>query len=816
MKRLFAALVLPFALGLPAAEVWIPGGRTPGADALTEVLKQRGLTVSVGGDAVPTDARLIVFPPGYAVSDALREKLEAFYRRGGAIVVTDRRNLGAPSPRPAAIRALSGFAGGQKLSTASYRDGSLKLRIPVRPGEIAAQDDLLVLDAAGDFNSEVLSVVLTGRDGRQFVHYADLAREKKRIVLRFADFVFTGADGESELEFTLVRPPGTKARVMEKIRPEEIARITVGVSCRHAWHDKGGSFTLAAAAVARDTAPGADDRRSGVLRQWTTQLDRLKIELPTSFLDPLDGTDGNSVPVRPRIRGREADDKHFADEMRRRAARRIVLADAPDGKPSAVLDLPASPRNPDPAWGAVVGPDAAGGLAARMAGFLLKKPHFADVMFDLAGSGKDVRLCAKIRITDPGREMPGELRLTVGDLPTAVRRIELKPGVNEYAVPLAEIPETFDWLSIPWSAELTTAAGQDTIRDRADAKNMTEYLLRHLDILQSSHPDGRWSHHFFADVYAARAMAVLGVKTGRPELTAKAERMIAGLIARQHPDGALPMGYGEQKNLAWVADNGTAALALVHLASWLPDRRDAYLAAVRRWYAWRESFRITPEKAAELRREFRDDAHTVPGFYGIGLNDGPYFGKGKKFARAERIERGPLWVLGISMASLPGYVRLTGDGAVRAVAVENLQVFCRHAKTLNFFSAETVFLYLRYLSDAPDRERAEALFRDFMRSRADVRGLDLFAKGGRTTLDHLPLLYGMRTFGSTQETRAALARAMLFQGSENSPYSIFQVGELYRHSSHGTSIAAARYAGSFTLVWLVELRYPGATLPKEE
>lgn len=814
MKRFLAAFVLPLSLGLFAAEVWIPGARTSGAEALAESLKTRGIPAGIGGEErIADDTRLIVFPPGYAVSDALRESLDTFYWRGGAIIVTDPRNLGAPAPRPASFRPLGG------LRDPVSRTGTEKVRLAVREGMIRETNKLLVFEAKGDFNSEVLSVVLTDRAGRQFIHYADLERRWRKYALRFADFVFTGIVGNSELEFLLVKVPGATVRIADRIRPEEIVSVTFGISPRHAWNDKPVSFSLARIGAAGDAAPGADGRRSGILRRWTTQLDRIGVRLPTSFLDPLDGTDGFAVPDRQRIRGREADDKHFAEEMHRRAARRLVLAARPDGRPTAVLSISSSPRNPDPAWGAVVLPETAfapGGEAVRhivrMAEILLQEPHFTDVSFDLADVGGDVRLCARLRFMNPGAAIPGELSLTVGTLAPVRASVTLAPGANECTLTLGAIPEKFDFLHISWRVTLKTAFGGETVDDCADAAEMTEDLLTHLDVLQASHPDGRWSHHFFADVYAARAMAVLGVQTDRPDLIAKAERMIAGLVSRQHPDGALPMGYGERKRLAWVADNGTAALALVHLASWLPEKKTAYLGTVRRWYAWRESFRITPEKSAALRREFRDEKNTVPGFYGIGLNDGPYFEKGAKFPEPVRIERGPVWVLGISMASLPGYVRLTGDAGIRELARENWRVYREHAGPLNFFSAESVYWMYHYLADLPDHARAEAMLRDFMRRCGQTRGDALFGKGGRATLDHLPLLYCMRTFGSSPEARAVLARALLFQGSKKSPYSVSQVGDLYSHSSHGTSIAAARYAGSLTLVWLVELRYPGSTL----
>ncbi|MBO5763132.1 MAG: hypothetical protein J6R85_04595, partial [Lentisphaeria bacterium] len=569
--------------------------------------------------------------------------------------------------------------------------------------------------------------------------------------------------------------------------------------------------------VAEDAAPEADFRRSGYPLRYTVPLGRTKTVLPGAFFDPLDGSDGVSVPPRPHIRGREVDDKQFTGDMHRRAARRIAL-DA-----SAVISIPASAENPEPAWGAMVYPAAEycdGGkiveTAAEMAAFLLKKPHFSNLYFDLEGEGDAAKLCARLRINNPGAAQKATFAVTVQGLTGGSGAMMLQPGCNETVVVFGDVPENFDYRTIAWDAVLQTAAGEDKIADRSDAEEMVSYLTGHLKQLQNSHRDGRWSHHYFADVYAARALAVLGLERNNPEYLTDAVRMIHGLISRQQPEGCLPMGYGEQRQISWVADNGTAVLALIQMASRLPEQRQTYLDVARRWYPWRESFRITPERAEQLRKEFGENPETIQvEFYGIGYNDGPFFEKGK-LQETIRIERGYVWTTGISMPSLPGYYQMTGDKDVLDIAKANLKEYLRLVGPLNYFAGEAVYWMYRYMPDNADSLAAKkALLEKFLPRCTGERGYYLFEKGGRMTLDHLTLLYCMREFGATPVMRAALTRAMLNHGSATSPYSVYRIGALYRHSSHGTSIAAARYAGSFPLIWLTELLYPGSTLMEE-
>ena len=287
------------------------------------------------------------------------------------------------------------------------------------------------------------------------------------------------------------------------------------------------------------------------------------------------------------------------------------------------------------------------------------------------------------------------------------------------------------------------------------------------------------------------------------------------LLARQYAEGALPMGYGECRRIAWVADNGTAVLAPVQLASFLPPKKAAYLKAVRRYYDWRETFRITPERARQLDRQFGPSEHNRIGTYGIGYNDGPFFEK-QKTAETIRVERGYPWTLGISMVSLPGYYRLTGDEAAARLAQQNLTDYLEMEKQPNYFGAEALFWMYAYLPDrAAAGDAARRLLDGSLPRMLAERGPAGLGISARRTLDMLSLLYLQRHLENSPRLRAAMLRHLWCHADPEAPFSVRRIGDSVRHSSHGFSIGAA-HATSFVAIWLTELLYPGATLLNPE
>lgn len=856
------------------ADALIFGGDGPLSRNLQKSLAAHRISSRIGGDRLD-GVRLLVVPPEVRLSEELRRQLPEFFKAGGALLTMGPENFGVPAPQPGKLKLLpeldpasglwecrgskilrSGVYAGPnarrflEIVSPEMRDGSIFFKYKKLDGLIGRDDRLLVFRACGDYESNLVSVSVTDRDGNQFVSYADLDREWRDYVLRFADFVPLGKPRGGDFEFGGKLDGEPAAPPAIALDPANISSIAIGLSNRHLWWDKPGRIQLADIAVAPDLAASAG--RSGYAMRYAVPYGKNNILLGDDGVDLFDGGEAIAgavlqpsawatevlavpagkiqaarafaVPPRPFIRGREEDDKAFTDAIRRRADRRITVLASADGRPAAQLILPADELNTYGAAGVIGLPAAAyaadgAGLPifGAMANYLLNRPQIAGVFIDLSGTPERTGLVARVRLRNPApRPADVALTLNAGPLPAVAAPATVPAGqALDLEIPLPEVPEAFPFTGFDWSMTLGSTVGNDRIGSAISAAKTLEYLTDRMLFLQSTHRDGRISHHYFSDIYGVRAMVALGTNTGRPELVRAGERLLEGLTSRQFAEGALPMGYGEAKRIGWVADNGTAVLALVQLASWLPERREHYLDVTRRYYDWRETFYISPERAKELAARFGPSEETmIAGTYGIGYNDGPFFER-EKLKETIRIERGYPWVLGISMVSLPGYYQLTGDAKVLATAERNLRDYLPLVPSPNYFGAEALYWMYRYLPDRALAKQAAARIADgFVPAVLADRGFIAFERGGRKTLDLLSLIYYWREFENSPRIRAALLKHIWNHADPDSPFSVYRVGAQVRHSSHGFSIAAARYAGTVSSVWFAELLYPESTLLK--
>lgn len=855
MKKIVIKLLL-FAgiLTLRAADVMIYGERTLFAEQLAARLKQQGMTVDVARHGDFSGSRLVILPPETPYSDEISAKLRLYQ---GALMVMGQKIPAASSAekllvdwRTGSFR-LRGDKNGSctqekngfiQVRNSYFRDGSIYLEM--KDIALAPGSDCLKFQVSGGADSDLLSIAVTARNGRQFVSYVPLTGRMKTAVLRYADFLALPPDAVPWEEFSSRERPPEPWLSDDRLVPEEISSVAIGLSRRHMWWDKGGSFLIGPVYCGKSGS--ASHSRSGYARRFEIPYATIGVTVPDTAFDPADGAvekkgkdflisavpenpvdhgalnpfsvkGFRTVPAPVKIYGREANDRVFVPVIREKAERRIPLLLDCSGEAAGMVILPADTQS-------AVRPKAIFGLpgsaylqntglmdfVGKTARYLLRSPQIRMVMPCL----REGKMTVRVRVHHPGENnLEGTVTLHVGKLPPVSRNIPLLPGkTREIQLTLPEIQEAFDLTAFDWRVELQTSAGNDVWQDRADVRRSAEFLAEHLLQLAGTHADGRFSHHFFADVYGARAMAVLG----RPEWRLAARRMIHGIVTRQTPEGAFPMGYGEQKKISWVADNGTAALAIVDFARMFPDLRKEYLASAKRFYAWRETFYIDDARVEKLKKEFgKDPAHIRKGFYGIGYNDGPFYGKGAKFDIVRRIERGSAWVNGISMASLPLCWKLTGDAAVLSLARRNLQEYLAGRPQINFFSGEALIHMYCYLPDAESRALAEKALREkFIPGLwAGKNDYVLLDKGGRRSLDTLIALY-CRNNGleNTPQMRAYLLRNIWFACSSTLPWSVHRVGGYFDHSTHGSSIAAARYAGSMSLIWLAELLSPGATL----
>ncbi len=245
---------------LRAADVWICGERTRFAEALESSLKKNGLPVTVSETGDPAAFRLVILPPGFRCTDELAARLNRF---DGALMVMDRENLGCPVPekiqkhsvvdwRRNVFRRLGNPQGTHKvtpdgaveLGNAYFRDGSVYpdvAGLQFQPG-----DEGIAFQVSGGADSDLFSVLLKDRDGRQFVSYVPLSRETKTVFLRFADFLALLPDSVENAEFSWAERANNLFIPDIRPVPEKICGMAMGLSLRHLWWDKGGSCRIVA------------------------------------------------------------------------------------------------------------------------------------------------------------------------------------------------------------------------------------------------------------------------------------------------------------------------------------------------------------------------------------------------------------------------------------------------------------------------------------------------------------------------------------------------------------------------------------------
>jgi hypothetical protein len=882
MKKILACCVaLSGVWNLSAAEVWIYGKPSPETAAIAGSLERRKLSSAVGEAGALADCRLLLIAPGTVCPEALRNELPKFMAAGGAVIATDPVNFGRigsgcadkeliedwnpekPSVKiGGSSKGLSLFFTAEdgrrfvNLSVPYFRSGSVYVSAEGLQGKIRSDAGTLIFNAMGGKDSDLLTVNITDADRRQWVSYHGLTGKPEDVAIRFADFLPLPAKAFANFDFggkvdekadplkgDKVEPGKTFSD--EKLRPEKIAAISIGLSRRHLWWDKGGAVRVGPVFAAAD--PGDHGLRSGYPARFDIPYSIIGVTVPPSACDPFDGTkafdqvtvtatdwaqkelkfDGKAVelprmyavPPRPAAHGREVNDKNFVDFVRRRADRRIALLATADGVSAAELILPCDEKNTSGVFGAIglpassyvpdgLGPETAAGMAE----YLLGNVQILDVIPNVI----DDKLTARVILKNPGKkEISGRVTVKVKDLAEAGAAVQLPAGgTRSVSVVLPEIPEDFDFAGFDWSVTFDGEGQKDSLSDQANVRRSVEYIVRRMLELSETHADGRFTHHHFVDTYGARAFMILGEKEHRPELTAAARRLVDGIVSRQGVEGGFPMGYGEEKRIFWVADNGTAALVILDFAAHVPELREKYLAAVKKYYQWRETFYQSPEKVVELRKKYGENSPYIRvGFYGIGYNDSLFYNSTGKLRETIRIPLGENWVTGISMASLPMYYQLTGDREVLEIARRNFREYLPTVTKMNYFAVESVYQFVRYL---PDDDIAEAGTKAIKEKYIDTLTKEddyiAFDKGARRTMDMLGALYYYHTIEKVPALRAFMVKNIWLHCSGTSPQSVFQVGGSFRHSTHGSSIAAARYAGPMGLCWLVEVLYPQSTL----
>jgi hypothetical protein len=359
--------------------------------------------------------------------------------------------------------------------------------------------------------------------------------------------------------------------------------------------------------------------------------------------------------------------------------------------------------------------------------------------------------------------------------PRHTRHIELQPGSWPRlrwleAVPVETFdPQCFEVSVVPVAADLATVGSAVFALDAKQAlRDVGDFLV------QAGLDDRKYHGFAFIDNRAARgllgAFEILGDERYRQSALAWGQAM----LDEQREDGGYRMGYGitSRGEECYVADGGEIAVGMARLVSYTDrPRREQYLDSLRRYMAYRDSFRV-PE-----------------GGIGVGwcLSDYgarpivPLETPTKIFAPEINT-----YTIGCSLAAAYALARLRGEPDLERAAERDADWLMPRTKSLHGAYCESFVYAHAFTSDAARRELyATYLLEHFVAPiLANKPGWWTWG-AGRSALNLDGLVYCHERLGQTPELQRAIleaASAMFAPQGSDSLYTLVR-GEPPRQRS---------------------------------
>lgn len=820
-------------LALIGSETACPPEARP---AVTRFLRSRRPVIVVGPASFDYTARPVRGVPLVDLADP------------GAFEVLQPRALG-PNTRfpvePTRVSTTQTPDGRPALRFRTYVRGMNDTRLQFAAIHVRRADrSVLGFQARGDAYADLLAIEIVDTLARSWITYVPLSGTWASYAISLGDFLPLGWSVPDAV------PP--------QLKPDEVAKIAIGIDARTVWREKAMEFALGALELAEE----AEGRIAASSRLTSLRLPfrEAKTSVPSWLFNPFDGArrvGGSATAV---LRGASGgtvevggawncptplvfhpgvqmgtDHQRALDTKLEREQRRIPLWHAAeDGAGVAELRMLAGPDTDGAALGlfGVAPADLVRHAALRdavvnAAGYLVRQPRIAAAVINTSPSSSSAPAAPtlRVRVHNP---LPRPIRGSV-TLDVAEGRIQGHAAVNlaaragaDVVIQTGAVPADFDYARFGWKATLETDDGRrEVLADTVDVERALLHALAHHVRTQRQFPDGRLSHHYFGDAYGIRALFgyldLVRREPGRRErhrdlwaATSEAEirecglRWVDMLLARQNEDGSIPMGYGEQSATYNVADGGQIALAMGQIAPRLDEaRREAGWQFCRRFVTWAETFYIDEALSQKLVAEQPPARHAQAraGHYGLGSS------------RGVRNPLGPSWVLPdiLGVQVLVTYVDSNPD--FRHIADRNVRAYldAGYAAT-GYFHAEALTWAWLDATDAGLRRRiGDTLTTTFVPPLLRGREDEMYELGARATLRALPLIYYRRYMTDNEEVRAALLKYVWSFASESSERSMRRLAEAHPKPQHGESIAASKFA-SMSAIWALELLEPGASL----
>lgn len=696
--------------------------------------------------------------------------------------------------------------------------------------EISAQDkvkpelSLLTFNAKGSPYMDLLALEIIDHTGKKWYNFTKLTDTWEKYTLSFADFIPEDYNNPNE--------------AYPLLRPENIRTISLGVNLLTVWREKEMYWAVSCLSLAKNKkdiyAP------TSALKPMELPFKENNICFPAWLFDPFRG-ERNNYPTYPSSKmGSDHNAKY--DTKQKRESRIIpILSELSSQKteqPVGYLELYAGGEYKGSAVATFVLPPTvtlkkpeSQQALSNIIHYLLEKPKIIATKINTCVINEKIRPQLHITVKNPlSQTVRGKLNIEIAGKLSQKTDLTIAPlEVKECYIPLPEIPEDFPFQHFTWQITLKNNGNEtDVFCDSVDVKKAMLYAFRHLVRNQQFYPDGRISHHYFGDAYGVRAMfAYLHfLQNGMSSLKSNddfqlvtpkeiedcAFRFYDMLADRQTEDGKLPMGYLEHSDGYNVADGGQITLAIAQSLPYITDdaRKEKYQKLCSRFLNWAETFYIDSIRSAQLKisdpQEF-EKGNAYEGMYGLG-----------EYGR-KKVLTGPSWV-GADILAVQLCMGALQKDATRiqyqAIAKRNANYYVKAVYPASgYYQAEALFWVRSVLNDHNLNEIIDSnLKRTFIPPLLKGCENEMYLRGGRCTLNALPLLYYKRNIQDSPEVRAILLKYIWAFGSESSFGSMKRLSENYPKAVHGESLTVSKYA-ALSALWAMELLVPGSTLLPE-
>lgn len=696
------------------------------------------------------------------------------------------------------------------------------------------------VEAKGDIQFDILTVRIIDDAGSSWVGFAEMSDEWRKYKFPLADMLAENGSSKD----------------IGEVKSEAIKKIQIGLETKVIWGEAGGEFALRKVSLIsynKNRYP-----LSGDIIRYRSQFKAVGADFPEWLFSPIVKAqavesrysefaghilvpqgrvelEGAAVSLDTTLTYPGGNTESYLDVIKRNAFRQIPLlcSRTPDGGKNnlAVLNV----YSDGDYAGASVGLFGLNGLdyeneliasaIRNVARYMSKSPKILDCTGDTKASKKagEFDFLYRVYVYNPAKKnINGTFALDLAGGKLTSQKTQKLPGgeVSQVVLNCGKVGEDFPFNNFAINLTLNTSNGNDVLNHNINVEQtLVEAAEFMIDMQAVNFIDSAYTHWFYSDAYAARMLRGLGEYLNDQKYINAGMRWADAMVATQLETGAYPMGYGMKRDIYYIADNGSIALAVAQLASFAKDiERRALLDSVAKAFDWRRSYLVTDERSKELEEKYGKGAvGTQVGNYGVGMVGQDHVtGSNEVYEKAQPEYRGVWYTMSCTVGFPAAMTALQKDDRYIDSVHADAEIYLdRELTVTGSYAPEGVLWMYKYVQDKELKQRLEERLIDgFIGYFPSAAERFWMYQGSRQTLLINPLVYAMRNIENSTRSRAAVLESVIGLCGDYSPYSMMRVAKGYPKATFSKANNEATMYLNFGSFGLIELLNEGSTMLK--